>query len=124
MNAASAGLWVLGRHRAEGHTHDGVGACGEHVHAAITNERAGVVPDLVGEGKTHPLGLANPVFLHQLDTLWPARHAVTGHIGQQFFSVIGDLEVITRNLALLNRSARAPTLAVNHLSQLTIWVLR
>ena len=48
MKAASSGLAgrrmhgqrVLGRHGAKGHAHDGVDPGGEHVHAAIADQRA------------------------------------------------------------------------------------
>ena len=67
------GQRVLRRHGAKGHAHDGVHPGGEHVHAAVTNQRATGVLDGVRKGKAHALALANPVLLHQLDALGPAR---------------------------------------------------
>jgi hypothetical protein len=52
---------VLGRDGAEGHAHDGVGAGGEHVHAAVLDERAVGAADVVREGEAHALALADPV---------------------------------------------------------------
>ena len=105
---------MLGRHRAEGDAHDGVGARGEHVHAPAADQLAVEIADAVGEGEAHALALADPVFLHQLDPLRPARQLVL-HVVEQFLGVIGDLEVITRDLALFHFGAGAPTLAVDDL---------
>ena len=106
--------WMLRRHRAKGHPHDGVGACGEHVHAAIPDQCTTAVFDVVGERKAHAFRLANPVFLHQLDPLRPARQPVL-HLAQQLLGIVGDLEVIARDFTLLHSGTGAPALAVNHL---------
>jgi len=63
--------WMLGRHRAKRHTHDGVGSCGEDIHLAVLNQLTVGTTNVVREGKTHAGGFTNPVFLHQLHTLGP-----------------------------------------------------
>ncbi len=122
MKAASAGLCLrrlrgqrmLGRHGAEGHAHDGVGTRREDVHAPILDQRTALVADVVRERKTHTFALADPVFLHQLDTLGPARQVLL-HLLQQLFGVTRDLQVVAGNLALLDRRAGAPAAPVDDL---------
>ena len=110
---------MLGRHGAKGHAHDGVGARREHKHAAVADQRARGVFDFVRERKAHTFALADPVFLHQAHALGPAleRGLVIAdlHMVQQLLCVVGDLEVIARDLALFNHRAGAPALAVDHL---------
>ena len=74
--------WVLCRHRAERHTHDGVGTGGKHIHTTTVNQLAIVARHLVGESKTHARALAYPVFLHQAHALRPAfqRGFVAAHL--------------------------------------------
>ena len=104
---------------AEGHAHDGIGAGGEDVHFAVINQRAFCVCDAVRKCKTHAAGFANPVFLHQAHPLWPAIQSgffiADLNVIQQFLCVSGDLEVVTRNLALFYGCACAPAFAVNDL---------
>mmetsp|Transcript_14221 Transcript_14221/g.38965 ORF Transcript_14221/g.38965 Transcript_14221/m.38965 type:complete len:879 (+) Transcript_14221:447-3083(+) len=107
------GQRMLRRHRAEGHAHDGVGAGREHpqlVAAAF---------DAVRERKAHALALADPVLLHQPHALGPAGEVVrvlgVGHRRQQFLGVLRDLQVVARDLALLDQRARAPAAAVDDL---------
>ena len=66
------------------------------------------------ESKPHAFAFANPVFLHQLDAFGPARQTVFD-VAEQLFGIGRYLEVIARNLALFNHSARSPAFAVNHL---------
>ncbi len=110
------GQRVLGRYGAEGHAHDGVRPGGEHIQAAVLNQRARVVGNAVREGETHPGAL---VLLHQPHSLGPAGEIVLvfgiGHGGQQFLGVVGDLEVVAGNLALFHHGAAAPAAAVDHL---------
>ena len=105
---------MLGRHRAKRYAHDGVGTRGEDVHAAVADQRTGSISNVMGERKANTFAFANPVFLHQLDALWPARQAVR-NVAKQLFSVGGNLQVITRDLALFNHCPGAPALAINHL---------
>ncbi|MCY1533114.1 hypothetical protein D9M68_684260 [compost metagenome] len=105
---------MLGRDGAEGDAHDGVGARGEHVHAAVLDELAARVPDVMREREAQAFALADPVFLHQLDALGPARQLVLGVL-EQFFGVVADLQVVAGDLAALDRGAGAPALAVDHL---------
>ena len=60
-----------------------------------------------------PLRLADPVALHEAHLLRPAIQAVEG--GQQIVGVVGDLEEPLHEVALLDRRAGAPALAVDHL---------
>ena len=122
MKAASAGLRlrrlrgqrVLGRDGAEGHAHDGVGARGEDVHAPALDHFTVVAADVVREGEAHALALADPVFLHQLDALGPARQVLV-HVLQQLVGVLRDLQVVAGDLALLDHRAAAPAAAVDDL---------
>ena len=121
MNAASFGVALrrdrckrmLRRDRAERDAHDGVGARGEHVHAPVADQAAGVVLDVVWKREAHADALADPVGLHRLHALRPTGHLV--EVTQKLLGVVGDLQVIHRDLALLDRRARAPALAVDHL---------
>jgi hypothetical protein len=100
------GQRMLGRHGAEGHAHDGVGARREDVHAAVADQRAVGAADVVREGEAHALALADPVLLHQAHALGPAGQVV-GSSGsftpaQQLVGVLRDLQVVARDLALLD----------------------
>ena len=122
---------VLGRNRHKGHAHEGVGAGGEHIQRPARRLLArwqrrrlavapggGVVP-VEGKAKAQALALANPVFLHQPHALGPAGERGLGvvhlHMVQQLLRVIGDLQVVARNLALFHQRAGAPAAPVNHL---------
>ena len=59
------------------------------------------------------MALADPVGLHGLHALGPARQLV--EVGQQFFRVLGDAEVVAGDLALFHQRAGAPAAAVDHL---------
>ena len=62
------------RHGNKGHAHDRIGARGEHP------QLFRLAIQLIRKGKAHAFALADPVLLHQLDLLWPARHLIK--IGQ------------------------------------------
>ncbi len=104
---------VFGGDGAEGDAHDGVGAGREHVHPAAADQRARGVANPVREGEAHALALADPVGLHRLHALGPAVHPV--QLREQFLGVIGDLEVVAGDLALLDQRAGAPAAPVDHL---------
>ena len=110
---------MFGCNGAKSHAHDGVRPGGEHVHAAVIDERATAIADVVRERKTHTFALADPVLLHQAHAIGPSieRRLVVAqlHMVQQLLGVVGDLQVITRDFALFYRRAGAPALAVNHL---------
>src|SRR5690606_3538460 len=105
---------VFGRHGAEGDAHDGVGACGKYIHAAVLHKLAVGVSDVMGEGETNALTAANPVFLHDAHALGPAFQPIFNFV-QQFVSVIGNAQVIAGNFAFLDHRARAPSTPVNNL---------
>src|SRR5690606_26840143 len=105
---------VFRGHGAEGDAHDGVGARGEDVQAAVLDEFALFVTDVVGEGEAHALALTDPVFLHQAYALGPAGQAVLDRV-QQFFGIVGDAQVVAGDLALFHQCARAPAAAVDDL---------
>ena len=63
--------------------------------------------------KLQPLRLADPVFLHQPHFVRPGFQFVQS--GQQILGKIGDLQKPLAELALLDRSAGAPALAIDHL---------
>ena len=104
---------MLGRDRAERDAHDRVGARREHVHPAVADEAAALVTDVVREGEAHAFALADPVGLHRLHALRPAGHLV--EIREELVGVVGDPQVVHRDLALLDRRAGAPAAAVDHL---------
>ncbi len=113
------GQRVLGRHGAEGHAHDGVGARGEHIQAPVLDGLAVGATDVVGEGEAHARALADPVFLHQAHFFRPAgqRGLVAAHLDmvQQLLGVVGDLQVVAWDFALFDRRARAPAPTVDDL---------
>ena len=76
-------------------------------------ERAVVVADVVREREAHAVALADPVGLHQLHALGPAGHLVEAV--EQLVGVVGDPQVVHRDLALFDRRAGAPAAAVDHL---------
>ena len=106
---------VLGGDRAERDAHDRVGARGEHVHAAVADEPAVAfgAANVVREREAHAVALADPVRLHRLHALRPAGHLV--ETGQELVGVVGDPQVVHRDLALLDGRAGAPAVAVDHL---------
>ncbi len=110
---------VLGCHGAKRHAHEGVGAGGEHVQAAVLDRVAVVATNRVPKGKTQPLALADPVLLHQPHLVGPALQRRFGvielHLLQQLLGVGRNVEVVARNLAPLHRRPGAPATAVDHL---------
>ncbi len=101
------GQRMLGGDGAEGHAHQGVDSRGEYP------ELVRHAVKLVGEGEAHAVGLADPVGLHRLDPLGPARQRLER--GQQFVGVLRDRQVVHRHLALFHQGAGAPAAAVDHL---------
>ena len=89
---------VFSRHCAKRHTHDGVGAGGEDVHLAVTDQGAVSACNAVRERKAHTFALADPVFLHQAHFVGPAveRGLVIAdlHVVQQFLRVSRDVQVV------------------------------
>jgi hypothetical protein len=104
---------MLGRDRAEGRAHDRVGAGREYVHTAVADQFAVAAADVVREREAHAFAPADPVRLHHTHALRPAGHL--HQIVEQLVGVVGDPQVIHRDLALLHRRARPPALAVDHL---------
>src|SRR5690554_5472654 len=105
---------VFRRDGTEGDPHDGISACGEHIHATVLDELTLVVADVVSESKTHAFALTDPVFLHQAHTFGPAVQAIL-HMLQQLFGVIGDAQVVAGDLALFHQSTGAPAAPVDDL---------
>ncbi len=105
---------MLGRNGAERHAHDGVGPGREDVEAAVADQLAVGAVDPVREGEAHAFALADPVLLHRLDALGPARQSGANAI-EQLFGVARDLQVVAGNLALLDDGARAPAAAFHDL---------
>ena len=99
------GQGVLRGHGQVGHAHERVGAGGEDA------ERRGALGDL--EMRLDALGAADPVALHGADRLGPALEPIEP--GEQLLGVIGDPEEPLRDQAPLDRSTRAPALAVDDL---------
>ncbi len=104
---------MLGGDRAERDAHDRVDARREDVHLAVADQRAVVAADVVRKGEAHADALADPVRLHRLHAVGPARHPV--EIREELLRVVGDAQEIHRDLALLHRRAGAPAASVDHL---------
>ena len=104
---------VLRRHCAEGDAHDGVGPRREHPQLAVADKIARCIPDVVREGKAHAFAAADPVGLHRAHALGPASHLF--QIVEELVRIVGDPQVIHRDLALLDLRARAPAFAIDHL---------
>ena len=104
---------VFGGNGEVGGAEQGIGAGGIDLHVldVIRQVLAAVVAQ--GEADGHAARFANPVALHGFDALRPAVEGV--QIAQQFFGVVGDAEVVHRNLALLYQRTAAPAAAVNDL---------
>ncbi len=98
---------MLRGHGAERGAHQRVGARREHPEGLL------LAVELVGKADAHALRFADPVLLHQLHLLGPARQVVERR--QQFFRVRRDAEEIHRDLALLDSRAGAPAAALDHL---------
>ena len=65
------------------------------------------------ETDAYALGAADPVFLHQLHLLGPAREVVES--AKQLFGVRRDAQEVHRDLALLDERAGAPAAPLDHL---------
>jgi len=98
---------MLRRDRAEGRSHERVGAGGEDAQQLL------LAGELVGKGDVHAMALADPVGLHGLHALGPPRERIER--GEQLLGIGGDPHVVHGNLALLDHGARAPAAAVDHL---------
>ena len=62
---------MLRRHRTKRDTHDGVSTGSEHIHAAVLNQCARCITNVMGKRKTHTFAFTNPVLLHQTHFVWP-----------------------------------------------------
>src|SRR5690606_18299347 len=109
VSSGLGGQRVLGGHGNIGGAHQGVRSGSEGLESAGMAD-GGLV---IGEVDFHPYGFADPVALHGLDLLRPTGEVVQRT--EQFFRVVGDAEVVHRNLALLDQRAAAPAAAVNYL---------
>src|SRR4051794_9971534 len=98
---------MLGRHSAEGRAHECVSARSEHPQQPV------LAFELVREADAHAFGLADPVLLHQLHLLRPARQVVER--GEQLVRVMRDAQEVHRNLPLLDQGAGSPAAALDHL---------
>ena len=101
---------MLASHADEGHAHQGVRACG--VDDKLP-ERGRHIIAVHAELDLKPFAAADPVALHGLDRLRPARQGV--QTVQQFLRIRGDLEEPLRDFALLDDGARTPAAAVDDL---------
>src|SRR5690606_5096061 len=109
-----SGQRMFRRHGTEGHTHDGVSARGEDIHAPVLNELAFGIADVVGEGETDPFALADPVFRHQADALW-ATFQPSLRMLEQLVGVVSDAQVVAGSFALFDKRAGTPAPTVYHL---------
>ncbi len=112
---------VFGRHGGEGDAHDRVGAGGVDLEAKGSHPVRTGTPAIghaprglfgVGQRELDAEGAADPVALHLLHLLGPAQAVQRV---DQLVGVLRDPQVPHGDLALLDRRARAPALAVDHL---------
>ena len=91
----------------EGHAHDGVGA------RRVDLQKLLFAVDFIREAEVDADRLADPVFLHAAHLFGPAVELLK--VFEQFFGVLRDAEVVTRDFALFNESAGTPAAAVDDL---------
>ena len=91
---------VLGREQEERAAEQRVGARGEHGDALVGRLAVRVAQREVDLGA---LAAADPVRLHRLDALGPARQLV--EVVEELLRVVGDLEVPLLELALVDLAA-------------------
>ncbi|MNH11884.1 hypothetical protein D3C79_714120 [compost metagenome] len=103
------GQRVFGGDGDVGGAHQRVGTGGEDLEGAFVADAGQVEREL----HFHAARLADPVALHGLDLLRPARQLVEAF--QQLVGVVGDAEVVHRDFALLDQRARTPATAVDDL---------
>ena len=101
---------VLGGEQEEGATEKRVGTRGEDRDLLIGGLARGIAERELNLGT---LRAADPVGLHLLDALGPARQRVK--IVEQLLGIVGDLEVPLLEVTLLRHAAATPALAVGHL---------
>ena len=96
---------VISGNRHEGRTKEGIRPGGKHPQ--------GLAPRCQCEVHLDPVRAPDPVTLHGLDRIRPARHPVK--LLKQFIGIGRDPYEPLRNLAFFDNGAGTPTLAVNHL---------
>ena len=106
---------MLGRDGAERHAHDRVGARREDVEAAAADQRAvGLARMSCRKAKRTPSLLPS-----QCSCISLTRSGQPGQAGlhalEQLVGVLGDLQVVARDLALLDQCAGAPAAPFDHL---------
>ena len=102
------GQRMAGGNRDKARAENRVGAGREHLDLAERSDWCGQL-----EPKLQPAALADPILLHQPDLVGPlveVREAV-----EQLLGEVGDLQKPLRQLAPLDRRARPPALAIDHL---------
>ena len=104
---------VFGGDRQIGRAIEGIGAGGEDLHGVLVGGEAVAAVVAQGEAHGHAARFAYPVALHGFDALRPAVEGV--QIAQQFFGVVGDAEVVHRDVALFHQRAAAPAASVDDL---------
>ena len=103
---------MLGGYRHEGHTEEGVDARREYFERSIAcHQRARIV----GKRETNlgAFAATDPVGLHRTHALRPAVES--RQITEQLIRIGGDVEVVHRDLALLDERTRPPTTTIDHL---------
>ena len=113
INGGSGCQRVFGGNGKVGRAKQGIGTGGIDLHVldVIRQARAAVVAQ--GEADGHAARFANPVALHGFDALRPAVECI--EVAQQFFGVVGDAEVVHRDVAFFDERATAPATAVDDL---------
>ena len=99
------GEWVIGCHRHKGGTEDRIWTGREDPQGIASCCQSKIDFDAVGT--------ADPVALHRLHRIWPARHAV--QLLKQLVGVSGDSNEPLWNFSLFHYGAGAPSLAIDDL---------
>ena len=106
---------AFGGKQEEAAAEQGVGARGEHGDQVVFRGVLGRIALLVAQRELHfsALGTADPVRLHLLDALRPAVQLV--QVVQKLLSIVCDLEIPLRQVALLDGAMATPALALGDL---------
>ena len=110
FRSGGRGQRMIGRQRHELGAEQSVRPRGENLQLGFFIGRGGRIEH---EAQRQAFRAADPVLLHQADFFRPALEGVERV--EQIFRIVADLEEPLGELALLDRSARAPAAAVDHL---------
>src|SRR5690606_20224459 len=108
------GQWVFGCDGTKADPHNRIGTRSENIHAAVLNEFALLIANIMRKGEAYTFTFTDPAFLHEAHALGPTGQLVL-YVIQWFFRVVGNTQVIAWDFAFFYFSARAPAAAINNL---------